>query len=112
MRLSLRDPQGHETGACHVDDAQAAPEQAMMLLVCRKELAVGEALLVEDDLAPIPGPISLTANKVAALAARLEHRAYLVEQDQPEAAADDRLAARLCRHALKAGWVYTAVELT
>jgi N-terminal domain of anti-restriction factor ArdC len=56
-------------------------------------------------------PSVLTANHLQALAGRLDRRAGLIESDQPEAAADDRLAARLCRHAVALGWVFTSVTL-
>jgi hypothetical protein len=59
------------------------------------------------------GPITLTAKEVTALCDRLEARsATFLLRNEPEQARDLVVAARLCRHFLKVGWIKTSIGLT
>ncbi len=113
MRLSLRDSKGVE-----IDVKTAKPEDAvytaMSLLSRQSSFDVGSLVVADDDNAPDLAakdvPPIITAGNLIALAGRLEARAIMLEDAQPGHAADMRVAAKLCRHAVKV-WVFTSVSL-
>jgi hypothetical protein len=79
-----------------------------MLLLARCGCLYPGSLLIFDDDSPIREPgtlMTLTTGHLQSLAGRLEQRAGIVELAQPLSAEDLRTAARLCRHALKVGWI-------
>ncbi len=113
MRLSLRDPNGVEIDHALVDDPKDAVYSAMRVLSKRPGLDIGSLLTVDDDnLTKIHKdvPPIITAGNLIALAGRLEARATMMGDSQPGNAADLRVAAKLCRHAVKV-WVFTSVSL-
>jgi hypothetical protein len=86
----------------------------MRLLARQTQLDVGALLTIDDDNVPILNQKgvqpTITADKLIALAGRLEARAMMMENSQPGNAADLRVAAMLARHAVKV-WVFTSVSL-
>ena len=106
MRISLRDPYGKELDFASVADVHEAPAEAMLLLARCGCLYPGSLLIFDDDRpSHEPGtPMMLTVGHLQSLAARLEQWANVIELAQPLSAEDLRMAARLCRHALKVGW--------
>jgi hypothetical protein len=113
MRLSLRDPTGVEIDHAVVEDPQDAVYNAMRVLSRRPGLDVGSLLSVDEDDTPRESGTLLvvTAGKLKSIAGRLEAKATAVKQEQPEVAADLLTAARLCRHAIKVGWVVSSVAV-
>jgi hypothetical protein len=113
MRISLRDPDGNETSFARVADAQEAPSEAMVLLAHFGRIDPGAMLVFEDNNPRrMPNtPTTVSAGNIRSLAGRLEHRADVIAREQPLSAEDLRLAARLCRHILKVGWVLTNVAV-
>jgi hypothetical protein len=116
MRLSYCDPRGHEIDRAVApgSNGEQALYEAMQMLARRDRFRPGDAVFFADDGAARPsgGTVILTANEVAALASRMVRRAHLIDGDDPEAASDLRLAARLCQHAIDAGWVFRTVVLS
>jgi hypothetical protein len=108
IRISLRDPAGKETASAVVDDPLDAPEKAATMLVGLHRLDPGHILFIDcyetgPHKQPEPGVACVTvdAGNLNSLAARLDAKAR-AERAPPEAA-DLRLAARICRHAVR--WV-------
>jgi hypothetical protein len=113
LRLSLRDRDGREVDHATATDPGDAVHEAAMLLVRRSGLYVGDMLSIDEDhRALAPGtPMAVTAAGLQALAGRLEQRAGVIAMTQPLSAEDLRLAARLCRHALRVGWIGGSVAI-
>jgi hypothetical protein len=115
MRLSLRDPKGVEVDHAVIDDPKDAVYNGMRVLARRPSFDVGSLLVVDDDRSPnLDNPKVepvVTADNLVALAGRLEARAKMIGDTQPGIAMDLRVAAKLCRHAVKVGWVFTSVSL-
>jgi hypothetical protein len=116
MRLSLRDPAGKETDSAFVADGKDAPAEAMMMLARCARLDPGHMLSVDDGNVPQETPdtrpdtlICVTAGNVQSLISQLEHRAIVIEPAQPLSATDLRLAASLCRHFVKCGWIVASI---
>jgi hypothetical protein len=86
----------------------------MSILSRQPNFAVGSIVVADDDNVPnLDGkdvPPTITAGNLIALAGRLEARAGMLDEAQPGHAADMRIAAKLCRHAVKV-WVVTSVSL-
>jgi hypothetical protein len=106
MRLSLRDPQGKELAFVSIPNPKRAPYAAMQMLSRLEQLEAGSLLIFDDDQ-PVQGPdfVTITADNLRSIGGRLEARAKVFETACPEDAADMRIAARLCRHFLKVGWI-------
>jgi hypothetical protein len=115
MRISLRDGYGKELDVASVIDGRDAPAEAMLLLARRARLDPGDLLVVDDGGPRLEGPgvpIMITAGNLQSLAGRLEQRAAIIASAQPLSAEDLWMAARFCRHALKAGWVGAGIIIT
>lgn len=114
MRVSLRNSDGREVDAATAADGESIAHEAMMLIVRRKRLDVGDLLSVDPDDAPreLPGGLmQIGAGNLRSLCGRLEARASAIERTQPEWAADLRIVARFCGHAIKVGWIVTTVAV-
>ncbi len=113
MRLSLHDSKGVEVDHLMIKDPDDAVYSAMRVLARQPRLELGSLLTVDDDNIPKiekDVPPTITAGNLIALAGRLEARAIMLDDAQPGHAADMRVAAKLCRHAVKV-WVFTSVSL-
>jgi hypothetical protein len=113
MRISLRDPDGKETDHAIVSESQEAPAEALMLLARLGRINSGAVLVFDDDTPrQAPGTLmTVSAGNLRSLSTRMEARAAVIDREQPECAADLRMAARFCRHAVKVGWVITNVAV-
>ena len=56
-------------------------------------------------------PITMTAGNVLILADRLNSIADDLIDGDARRASDIQIAARLCRHAVKVGWIFTSVHI-
>jgi hypothetical protein len=114
MRVSLRNSDGDEVDAASAVDGESIAHEAMVLIVRHKRLAVGDLLSVDPDDAPREQPgglLHVSAGNLRSVCARLEARANVIERVRPEDAADLRIAARFCRHAIKVGWIVSSVAV-
>jgi hypothetical protein len=114
MRLSLRDGDGREIESATAADPEAAVQQAILLLVRQPRVDVGTTLCIDEDALSLPKAgtlMTISAGNLGGLAARLERHAAVVDSSLPMHATDLRIAARLCRHALKAGWIRTSIAV-
>ena len=105
---------GKEIDASTSGDGHTAVYAAMMLLCRRDVLTAGDILVVDDDWPrQEPGNIRRTVGvgHINCLASRLEQRAAVIAAALPLSADDLRLAARICRHIVRVGWVKTSVDI-
>jgi hypothetical protein len=112
LRVSLRNKDGAEVDAASAIDGESIAHEAMMLIVRRKRLDVGDLLSVDPDDVPREQPgglLQISAGNLRSLCARLEIRARLIERVRPEDAADLTVAARFLRHSLRCGWITSSV---
>jgi hypothetical protein len=86
----------------------------MLLLGRRDKLTAGDILVVDDDR-PQQEPSStrrtIRVGHTNSLASRRERRASVIAMALPLSAHDLRVAARICRHIVRAGWVKTSVAI-
>ena len=113
MRISLLDHHGAELGFASVVDGNDAPAEGMILLARFGCLHPGSLLLFDDDKPRRePGTLmTFTAGNISALAGRMEQRAAIIAPAQPLSAEDLWIAARLCRHFLKVGWITSSIAI-
>jgi hypothetical protein len=114
MRISLRDPAGKETDSAIAADCRDAPTEAMMMIARCARLDPGHMLSVDDDNVPREEPdtlMTVTAGNIKSLVGRLEQRADVIDRAQPLSAADLRIAARLCRHFVRCGWIVASIAV-
>jgi hypothetical protein len=113
MRISLIDHHGAELDAATVANGKDAPAEGMIMLARYEILYPGSLLSFDDDKPHQEAGtlIAVTAGNVASLAGRLEQRASVIDLVRPLSAEDLRMAARLCRHYVKAGWITTTIAI-
>jgi hypothetical protein len=112
MRIILLDRDGREVDQAKVADSTEAPYQGMRVLARQSRIDAGCVLCFDDGAKPEPDTLmTVSAGTLGGLATRLEQRAGVIAVSQPLSAQDLVLAARLCRHALKARWVTTTVAI-
>jgi hypothetical protein len=68
--------------------------------------------MADSDSIRNNGPVTLTVVEITSLCDRLSARAQTVLlRNEPEQARDLLLAARLCQHFLKVGWITASIAL-